>query len=95
MENIMYQVSTLQALILGYSRTVINVGELIQKGDTGLGTFEDVNGEDRGLTVTQTLFGRKQDVLNDHSAHAGTYNRDLPVQGKIQTHRRLSAGDPR
>lgn len=27
MENIMYQVSTLQALILGYSRTVINVGE--------------------------------------------------------------------
>ena len=45
MENIMYQVSTLQALILGYSRTVINVGELIQKGDTGLGTFEDVNGE--------------------------------------------------
>ncbi len=37
MENIMYQVSTLQALILGYSRTVISVGELIQKGDTGLG----------------------------------------------------------
>ncbi len=45
MENIMYQVSTLQALILGYSRTVINASELIQKGDTGLGTFEDVNGE--------------------------------------------------
>lgn len=45
MENIMYQVSTLQALVLGYSRKVINVGELIQNGDTGLGTFEDVNGE--------------------------------------------------
>ncbi len=45
MENTMYQVSTLQALILGYSRTVINAGELIQHGDTGLGTFEDVNGE--------------------------------------------------
>lgn len=45
MDNVLYQVSTLQALILGYSRTVINVGELIQKGDTGLGTFEDVNGE--------------------------------------------------
>ena len=39
MENTMYQVSTLQALILGYSRTVINVDELIQHGDTGLGTF--------------------------------------------------------
>lgn len=45
MENVMYQLSTLQALILGYSRTVINVEDLIQNGDTGLGTFEDVNGE--------------------------------------------------
>ena len=45
MENKMYQVSTLQALALGYSRAVINVGELLQEGDTGLGTFEDVNGE--------------------------------------------------
>lgn len=45
MENKMYQVSTLQALALGYSRAVINVGKLLQEGDTGLGTFEDVNGE--------------------------------------------------
>lgn len=45
MENRMYQVSTLQALALGYSRAVIRVSELLQKGDTGLGTFEDVNGE--------------------------------------------------
>ncbi len=44
-ENKMYQVSTLQAFALGYTRKVINVGELILKGDTGLGTFEDVNGE--------------------------------------------------
>lgn len=44
-ENKMYQVSTLQALALGYSRKVVTVGELLQKGDTGLGTFEDVNGE--------------------------------------------------
>ena len=43
--NKMYQVSTLQALALGYSRAVINAGELLQEGDTGLGTFEDVNGE--------------------------------------------------
>lgn len=41
----MYQVSTLQALALGYSRAVISVGELLQEGNTGLGTFEDVNGE--------------------------------------------------
>ena len=45
MDNKMYQVSTLQALALGYSRAVISVGELLLEGDTGLGTFEDVNGE--------------------------------------------------
>lgn len=44
-QNRMYQVSTLQALALGYTKTVITVAELLQQGDTGLGTFEDVNGE--------------------------------------------------
>ncbi len=43
--NKMFQVSTLQALALGYSREVINVSELLENGDIGLGTFEDVNGE--------------------------------------------------
>ena len=43
--NKMYQVSTLQALALGYSRAVITVEDLLKEGDTGLGTFEDVNGE--------------------------------------------------
>ncbi|MGX8716358.1 MAG: acetolactate decarboxylase, partial [Lachnospiraceae bacterium] len=41
----MFQVSTLQALMLGYSRSVISVSELLKHGDTGLGTFEDVDGE--------------------------------------------------
>ena len=45
MQNKMYQVSTLQALALGYSRAVITAEELLKEGDTGLGTFEDVNGE--------------------------------------------------
>ena len=45
MKNKMFQVSTLQALALGYSRAVLTVEELLQEGDTGLGTFEDVNGE--------------------------------------------------
>lgn len=44
-KNKMYQVSTLQALALGYSRAVVTVRELLSKGNTGLGTFEDVNGE--------------------------------------------------
>lgn len=41
----MYQVSTMQALASGYSKKVIKVEELLREGDTGLGTFEDVNGE--------------------------------------------------
>lgn len=40
-----YQVSTLQALALGYTRPVITVEELLRHGSIGLGTFEDVNGE--------------------------------------------------
>ena len=34
-----YQVSTLQALALGFSKSVMTVGELLQHGDLGLGTF--------------------------------------------------------
>ena len=41
----MFQISTLQALSMGYTRSVITVEELLDHGDTGLGTFEDVNGE--------------------------------------------------
>lgn len=44
-ESCMYQVATLQALALGYSRAVVTVKELLEHGNTGLGTFEDVNGE--------------------------------------------------
>ena len=41
----MYQVSTLQALALGYFKEVITVEELLKHGDIGLGTFKDLNGE--------------------------------------------------
>ncbi|MBQ8966642.1 acetolactate decarboxylase [Ruminococcus sp.] len=44
-EHKMFQVSTLQALALGYSKSVVTVEELLSHGDTGLGTFEDVDGE--------------------------------------------------
>ena len=44
-DNRMYQVSTLQALAMGYTRPVITVGDLLEHGDTGLGTYEDVDGE--------------------------------------------------
>ena len=45
MRNKMYQVSTLQALALGYTREVIKVKEFMEYGNIGLGNFEDVNGE--------------------------------------------------
>lgn len=41
----MYQVATLQSLALGYTKSVITVGELLKHGDIGLGTFEGVDGE--------------------------------------------------
>lgn len=40
-----YQVSTLQALALGFSKSVMTVEELLEHGNLGLGTFEDVDGE--------------------------------------------------
>ena len=45
MEQIMYQVSTLQALAMGYTRGVVSVDDFLQHGDIGIGTFEGVDGE--------------------------------------------------
>ena len=45
MDTRIYQVSTLQALSMGYTRSVVNVGELLKHGSIGLGTFTGVNGE--------------------------------------------------
>ncbi len=43
-----YQVSTLQALALGYSKAVINVAEHLKEGDIGLGTFETIDARSEG-----------------------------------------------
>ncbi len=40
-----YQVSTLNALMLGYYDGIVTVGELLENGDTGLGTFDTLDGE--------------------------------------------------
>ena len=45
MHNKMFQVSTLHALVAGYTRSVIAVKELESQGNIGLGTFEGVDGE--------------------------------------------------
>ena len=57
--NKIYQASTLQALALGYTRPVITVRELLQYGDTGLGTFENVDGE--MIVVDGVCYQAKQD----------------------------------
>ena len=41
----LYQVALLQSLTQGYYDGIITVGELKRHGDTGIGTFEGVNGE--------------------------------------------------
>ena len=45
MDNKMFQASTLQALVAGYTRSVITVQEVESLGNIGLGTFEGVDGE--------------------------------------------------
>ncbi|GEM_PF-425325 len=40
-----YQVALLQSLVQGYYDGILSVDALKEKGDTGLGTFEGVNGE--------------------------------------------------
>ncbi len=67
--NKIYQVSTLQALALGYTRPVVTVQELLMHGDTGLGTFEDVDGE--MIVVDGKCYQAKQDgsiIVADNSA---------------------------
>ena len=57
--NKIYQASTLQALALGYTRPVVTVQELLEHGDTGLGSFEDVDGE--MIIVDGVCYQVKQD----------------------------------
>jgi len=45
MNETIYQISTLNALALGYTRKVVDIAELLSHGDTGLGTFENLDGE--------------------------------------------------
>ena len=43
--DVMFQVGLLQSLAQGYYDGIVSVGELKQYGDTGMGTFEGLNGE--------------------------------------------------
>ena len=43
--DVLYQVALIQSLVQGYYDGIITVDELKQHGDTGIGTFEGLNGE--------------------------------------------------
>lgn len=43
--SMLYQISTLQALIVGAYDGEITAKQLVEHGDTGLGTFDDLDGE--------------------------------------------------
>ena len=67
-----YQVALLQSLTQGYFDGVIKVSELKRRGDTGLGTFDGVNGE---MIV---LDGRVYQALGNGSVRTADDNETVP-----------------
>ncbi|MBP7332708.1 MAG: acetolactate decarboxylase [Firmicutes bacterium] len=62
-EDVLYQVSTLGALMQGVYDGEMEVGQLVQEGDLGIGTFEALDGE---MVV---LDGRVYQVRGDGQVH--------------------------
>lgn len=86
--NKIYQASTLQALALGYTRPVVTVQKLLEHGDTGLGTFENVDGE--MIVVDGVCYQAKQDGgIVRTSGEAGV---PFAVSGFIKNGRKFSMG---
>lgn len=56
----LYQVSLLQGLTYGDYRGSVTIEELLQNGDTGLGTFNRLNGKLVLLDGTCTLFQKTE-----------------------------------
>lgn len=67
-----YQVALLQSLTQGYYDGIIKVSELKEHGDTGIGTFEGVNGE---MIV---LDGKVYQALGDGTVKEADENETVP-----------------
>ena len=67
-----YQVAMLQSLTQGYYDGIIKVSELKQHGDTGIGTFEGVNGE---MIV---IDGKVYQALGDGTVKEADDNETVP-----------------
>ena len=70
--DVLYQVSTLDALLAGVFDRATTVGELLQHGDIGLGCFEAVDGE---MVV---LDGKAWQVRSDGTIHQATRSMGTP-----------------
>ena len=75
----MYQVSTLQALSMGYTRPVVDVAKLLDHGSIGLGTFSGVDGE---MIV---LDGKCYRAVQDGSAEEASPKKGVPFAAVAQT----------
>lgn len=87
--NKIYQVSTLQALALGYTRSVVTVEEMLKHGDTGLGTFEHVDGE--MIILDGVCYQARQDgsiVRSENSAGV-----PFAVAGSVKNGRSIDMGE--
>lgn len=70
--DVLYQVSTLDALLAGVFDRVASIGELLAHGDTGIGCFEALDGE---MIV---LNGKAYQVRADGSVHRATPSMGAP-----------------
>ena len=87
--NRIYQVSTLQALALGYTRPVVNAEEFLKHGDTGLGTFENVDGE--MIVVDGVCYQARQDgSVIQTDLEAGV---PFAVVGSVKGGRKIQIGE--
>lgn len=80
-----YQVALLQSLTQGYYDGIIKVSELKQHGDTGIGTFEGVNGE---MIV---LDGTVYQALGDGTVKEADDNETVPFSNVTYFDKDLSA----
>ena len=87
--NKIYQVSTLQALALGYTKPVVTVEELLQNGDIGLGTFEDVDGE--MIILDDVCYQAKPDgaVVRTNDSHGVPF----AVAGSVTGGKKVQMGE--
>lgn len=87
--NKIYQASTLQALALGYTIPVVTVEELLENGDTGLGTFENVDGE--MIILDGVCYQAKQDgsIVRSENSEGVPF----AVAGYVKNGRKIEFGE--